>query len=230
MPKVIGILGGISPASTLRYYQRIVERYYQRQRDYHYPEIALYSLDFQRFTDLENSADKAGYIEEIVRGIRCLERCGADLALMAANSPHSVFKEVESRVEIPLISIVEITAKKARDLKLGRLLLLGIQLTMQSDFYRDAFQVYGMEVISPSSSHQDEIEAMIFDELVLNIIREETRDRLMEIIRGYPVDGVILGCTELPLILHQDLFPFPVLDTLDLHVEAALDDALGEHQ
>jgi aspartate racemase len=83
-----------------------------------------------------------------------------------------------------------------------------------------------MEVISPSSSHQDEIEAMIFDELVLNVIREETRDRLIEIIRAYQVDGVILGCTELPLILHQELVPIPVLDTLDLHVEAALDCAL----
>ena len=223
MPKVMGILGGISPVSTIRYYERIIELYYQRKQDYHYPEIVIYSLDFQRFTDLENSANRAGYIGEIVRGIRCLERSGADFAVMAANSPHAVFKEVASRVEIPLLSIVDVTAKKASNLQLERLLLLGIEFTMQSSFYRDAFQDYGIEVISPSPSHQDEIDAMIFDELVLNIIREETRDRLIEIIGRYQVDGVILGCTELPLILHQEIVPIPVLDTLNLHVEAALD-------
>jgi aspartate racemase len=97
---------------------------------------------------------------------------------------------------------------------------------MQSSFYRDAFQDYGIEVISPSPSHQDEIDAMIFDELVLNIIKEETRDRLIEMIGCYQVDGVISGCTELPLILHQETVPIPVLDTLNLHVEAALDYAL----
>ena len=226
MPKVMGILGGISPVSTTRYYERIVELYYQRKQDYHYPEIVIYSLDFQYFTDLENSANRAEYIEEIVRGIRCLERSGADFGIMAANSPHAVFKEVESRVEIPLLSIVDTTAKKASNLELERLLLLGIKFTMQSSFYRDAFQDYGIEVISPSPSHQDEIDAMIFDELVLNIIKEETRDRLIEIIGCYQADGVILGCTELPLILHQETVPIPVLDTLNLHVEAALDYAL----
>lgn len=226
MPKVIGILGGISPVSTIRYYERIVELYYQRKQDYHYPEIVIYSLDFQHFTDLENSAARAIYIEEIVRGIRCLERSGANFALMAANSPHAVFKEVQSRVEIPLLSIVDVTAKKANALELEQLLLLGIKFTMQSDFYRDAFRDYGLEVISPSPSHQDEIEAMVFDELVLNIIREETRDRLVEIIGCYQVDGVILGCTELPLILHQEIVPIPVLDTLNLHVAATLDYAL----
>lgn len=226
MPKVIGILGGISPVSTIRYYERIIELYYQRKQDYHYPEVAIYSLDFQHFTDLENRADRAQYIEEIVRGIRCLARSGADFAMMAANSPHAVFKEVASQVEIPLLSIVDVTAKKASNLQLERLLLLGIKFTMQSSFYRDAFQDYGIEVISPSPSHQDEIEAMVFEELVLNIIREETRDRLIEMIGCYQVDGVILGCTELPLILHQELVPIPVLDTLNLHVEAALDYAL----
>lgn len=226
MPKVVGILGGISPVSTIRYYERIVELYYQRKRDYHYPEIVIYSLDFQRFTDLENSTNKAGYIEEIARGIHCLERSGADFALMAANSPHAVFREVESRVAMPLLSIVDVTAKEASDLKLEHLLLLGIKFTMQSDFYRDACQGYRIEVISPSPSHQDEIEAMIFDELVLNVIKEETRGRLIEMIGCYQVDGVILDCTELPLILYQEIVSIPVLDTLNLHVAAALDYAL----
>lgn len=226
MPKVMGILGGISPASTIRYYEQIIELYYQRQQDYHYPEIAIYSLDFQRFTDLENRANRAEYIEEIVRGIRCLGRAGADFAVMAANSPHAVFKEVQSRVEIPLLSIVDVTAKEATNLKLERLLLLGIKFTMQSSFYRDAFRDYRIEVVSPSPGHQDEIDAMIFDELVLNIIREETRDRLIEIIACYQVDGVILGCTELPLILHRAIVPIPALDTLNLHVKAALGYAL----
>jgi aspartate racemase len=227
MPKVIGILGGISPASTAACYQRIIARYLERNGDYHFPEIVLYSLDFQRFTDLEHRQDPEELIAEIVRGIQVLERAGADFAIMAANSPHAVFDQVSPRVRIPLLSIVDPTAREAARRELKSLLLLGIKFTMQSDFYAKALARYGIKVGVPSLEHQDEIEALIFGELVRNVISDQSRGRLLEIIRGYNPGGVILGCTELPLLLQARHTSVPLLDTLALHADAALEYAMG---
>ncbi|TCL62744.1 Asp/Glu/hydantoin racemase [Hydrogenispora ethanolica] len=110
MKKVIGILGGISSASTIQYYRKLTELYYERHRDYYYPEIIIRSLDFQYFTDLENEHKTEEYIDYIVRGLVSLEKAGADFAIMAANSPHSVFDEVARRVRLPLLSIVRTAA------------------------------------------------------------------------------------------------------------------------
>lgn len=112
MKKSIGILGGISLASTIQYYKTITDLYYERNKDYYYPEMVIKSLDFQYFTDLENERRTEEYIDYIVKGIKSLESAGADFAIMAANSPHSVFDKVVEKVELPIISIVETTAKK----------------------------------------------------------------------------------------------------------------------
>jgi len=153
---------------------------------------------------------------------------GADFIIMAANSPHAVYDELITKIHVPLISIIETTVQKAQKQGLEKLLLLGIAFTMQSTFYQDVFAKYGMQVITPNAEQQKEIDDIIFGELVVNDFRDETRKRLLEIIDGYPVDGVILGCTELPLILKQDNTPVVLLDTLNLHVEAALKLAFGK--
>jgi len=236
MAKRIGILGGISAESTVAYYHRIIHGYFERRQDTHYPEIVIFSLDFQRFTDLEDSGDRAGYIAEIASGIEVLERARVDFVIMAANSPHAVFQEVEARARVPMLSIVQVTAEAARARGLRRLLLLGIKFTMQSSFYQDACRERGIEVLVPSDAEQDEINRVIFDELARGIFRDASRARLLAIIDRYSVscpstdsaaDGVILGCTELPLLLRQEDAPVPLLDTLELHAEAALDYALA---
>lgn len=227
MTKRIGILGGISAESTAEYYRRLILKYFGRQGDYYYPEIVIFSLNFQRFTDLEESGDRANYVDEIMTGIRALEDAGADLLIMAANSPHAVFDEVQARTRVPMISIVEVTAREAKELGLSRLLLLGIKFTMGSDFYQRTCGALGIEVLVPSDEEQDEINAIIFDQLARGLFEPSTREKLLEIIRRYPVDGVILGCTELPLILQQEHASIPLLDTLDLHTEAALEFALS---
>jgi aspartate racemase len=227
MTKRIGILGGISAESTIEYYSRLVKKYFERKRDYYYPEIVIFSLNFQRFTDFENSGDTDGYVGEIMTGIHALEDAQADLILMAANSPHAVFDEVEARATVPMISIVQVTARSAEQQGLKRLLLLGIKFTMQSSFYHEACSELDIDVVVPSAAEQDEINHIIFEELARGIFRAKTRERLLEIISRYPVDGVILGCTELPLILKQEDTSVPLLDTLDLHTEAALDYALA---
>jgi aspartate racemase len=226
MTKTIGILGGISPASTAQYYRTIIDLYYQRKQDSYYPEIVIYSLNFQRFTDFENAQDTEGYIAEILKGIQALERAGADFVLMAANSPHAVYPQLVEESRLPLLSIVEVTAQKAQELGLKRLLLLGIAFTMESGFYQGTFQCRNMTVIPPNSDHRRAVNAIIFDELVVNQFREATRKRLLGIIDHYDIDGVILGCTELPLILKQADTATVLLDTLYLHASAALDYAL----
>ena len=225
--KIIGILGGISAESTVEYYARIIRGYYRRRHDYHYPEIVIYSLDFQRFTDFEDTGDRPGYIDEIMKGIHALERAGVDFVMMAANSPHAVFDEVEARAQIPMLSIVRVTADEARTRGLRKLLLLGIKFTMQSSFYQEPCRKMGIEVITPSDPEQDVINRIIFDELTRGIFKDTSRARLLEIIERHPVDGVILGCTELPLILKQEHASVTLLDTVELHTRAALDYALG---
>jgi aspartate racemase len=226
----IGVLGGISHESTARYYELIHEGYYRRRRDLHFPEVVVFSLDFQRFTDLEDRGDRKAYVDYIMEGVRALERAGADLVIMAANSPHAVFEEVEGRATVPVISIAEVTADEAARLALKTLLLLGIKFTMQSDFHQRVCGRRGIEVVTPSEREQDEIDRIIFDELVLGVFREESRRRILKIVSGYDVDGVILGCTELPLLIGRGDAEVPLLDTLELHVEAALDYSLSRPQ
>jgi aspartate racemase len=226
MTKRIGILGGISAESTAEYYTRLIRGYYARKGNDHYPEIVIYSLDFRHFTNFEDSGDRTGYIAYIMTGIRALERAGADFILMSANSPHSVFEDVEAQANVPMLSIVKATAQRAKEMNVQKLLLLGIKYTMQSTFYQNTCREMGIEVVTPVEPEQDEINRIIFEELARGIFRDETKQRLLQIIAQYPVDGVILGCTELPLILRSHDATIPLLDTVELHTEAVLDYAL----
>lgn len=224
--KRIGILGGISYESTIKYYEFILGKYYERKKDYYYPEVLIFSFDFQKFTDFENNKDMAGYIGYVMEGVRSLEAAGADFLLMAANSPHAVFDQVEKQARVPMLSIVKVVAEKAKSLGLKKVLLLGIKFTMQSSFYQEACKALGIEVVTPSEEEQNEVNRIIFDELVIGRFKEESRKRLLEIIEGYDVEGVILGCTELPLILKGGDSRKKLLNTLELHAEAALEKAM----
>jgi aspartate racemase len=225
--KRIGILGGISHESTAVYYQRLHAEYFARRQDYYYPEVIVYSLNFQRFTDYEDRGEMGPYVEYILQGLDALQRAGADFALMAANSPHAVFPQVAAQTTLPLLSIVEVTAKAAQARGLRRLLLLGIRFTMQATFYADVCARYGIDVITPDTDEQNIINRIIFEELVVGNSRAESRQLLLRIIEQYAVDGVILGCTELPLLLRASDTTTPLLDTLTLHVKAAVDYALN---
>jgi aspartate racemase len=228
LTKRIGILGGISHESTIKYYEYILTKYYAKMRDYHYPEVIIFSLDLAKLTGFEDRGDIDGYVQYITSGVESLVSAGAEFIVMAANSPHSVFDIIQRKTEVPMISIVDVTADEAKRLGMRKLLLTGIKYTMQSPFYKDVFMKKGMEVITPSDDEQDEINRIIFDELVIGIFKEKTRKRLLEIIKSYDEDGVILGCTELPLILNQEDTDIRLLNTLEIHARAALDFSLGE--
>ena len=221
--KKIGIVGGISLASTIQYYKTITDLYFERFGDYYYPEIIIHSLDFQYFTDLENENRMPEYIDYIVSSTGALEKAGADFIIMAANSPHSVFEEVERQTRLPMISIVDTVAKYAQKNGLKKVLLTGIKYTMQSDFYRKGLKKYGIEVITPDEEHQDIINDIIFKELVIHRFLDESRTKFTKIINSYNADGIILGCTELPLLIGQNDTKIKLINSLACHCEAALE-------
>jgi len=227
MKKKIGIIGGFSLASTIHYYRTITDLYYERFKDYYYPEIFIHSLDFQYFTDLENERKTQEYITYIASSADALKKAGADFIIMAANSPHSVFEEVEKKSGLPIISIVDTAAKYAVENRLSKTLLTGIKYTMQSDFYSKGFKKAGLEVITPSEEHQNIINDIIFGELVIHKFLDESRKKFIEIINSYNVDGVILACTELPLLLNQSDTQIRLLNPSLLHCQAALQFSLN---
>ena len=218
----IGLLGGMSYESTLKYYQLLLEKYYEKEQDYCYPEIVIFSLNFQKVIDYELGDDKEKYIAYLMEGINSLENAGVDFIFMAANSPHAVYKNLKNQSKVPILSIVTATAEVAKKEKMKQLLLLGIKFTMQSTFYQQEFKDFRMEVITPSEREQNEIDTIIFNELVVGIFKEQSKQKLLEIIRNYQVDGVILGCTELPLILKQKDCDVKLLDTVEIHINAGL--------
>lgn len=226
MAKRIGIIGGISHESTIKYYEFILKKYFARKRNYHYPEVVIFSLNLAKLVGFEERGDIDGYIKYLASGIKSLEKAGAEFILIAANSPHAVFDILEKKATVPLLSIVKITALEAKRLKMKKLLLIGIKHTMQSPFYRDVFAEHGMEVITPSDKEQEEINEVIFKELVLGIYKNKTRERILNIIDNYDEDGVILGCTELSLAINQEDTKVKLLNTLELHALAALDYSL----
>ena len=220
--KKIGILGGMSYESTIKYYDLILQKYYDRYQDYYYPEILIYSLNFQKVIDYELGDDERIYVDYLMEGINSLQKGGVDFIVMAANSPHAVYDDLVQLSKIPILSIVKATAERAQQENLKKLLLLGIKFTMQSSFYQEFFAKSDMEVITPSDSEQDIINKIIFDELVIGKFTKESKQMLLKIVNDYKVDAVILGCTELPLILQQNDTDLILLDTVELHVEAVL--------
>jgi len=228
LTKRIGIIGGISHESTIKYYEFILKKYFAKKRNYHYPEVVIFSLDLAKLVGFEERGDIDGYIRYLTTSIKSLEKADAEFILIAANSPHAVFDVLQKKASVPLLSIVEITAAEAKRLKMKKLLLIGIKHTMQSPFYRDVFAKYGMEVITPSDEEQEQINTIIFKEFVLGIYKNTSRNKVFDIINNYDADGVILGCTELSLAINQEDIKVKLLNTLELHALAALDYSLKE--
>jgi aspartate racemase len=233
--KTVGILGGIGPESTVEYYRRMIAVYRERRRDGSYPSILINSIDLKRLLDLVEAKDHEGLVGYLAGGIRALARAGAELALMAANTPHIVFEGVRRKSPIPMISIVEAARDAASSLGLHRPGLFGTRFTMQGGFYQEIFAGAGMTIVVPSEDEQAVIHEKYMNELVKGVFLAETRERL-EAIAGdlkarTGMDGLILGGTELPLILRDPtIHGTPVLDTTRIHVNAAMEQLLTEER
>lgn len=224
--KRIGIVGGVSPQSSALFYKKLVEKHYTKNNDYYYPEIVLFSVDFGKIKDFQQEENTHNYIQEFVNAIENLEKAGADFAVIASNTPHRVFSEIDKQVSIPLISMVDVIAEHSVKHNFKKILLLGTKYTMSEDFYKKGLQAHGIEAIVPSYDEQIIVNNIIFDELVLDRIIQSSKQKLIKIIEKYPADAVILGCTELPLIIKKEDVHLTIIDTTDVFAEATLNFAI----
>ncbi len=225
--KMLGIIGGVGPESTIEYYQNIIALYRERQRDGSYPEFIINSVDLKKGLDFMAANNLAGMADYLLEEIGKLARAGANFGLISANTPHIVFDEVASKSPIPLISIVEATCAAANARKLKRLGLFGTRFTMQGTFYPKVFSREGIELVAPEAKDQEYIHDKYLNELVPGKFLPETRDGLLAIVDRMhaksDIDGVILAGTELPLILRDaDHKEIPLLDTTRIHCQAAV--------
>ena len=228
--KRIGILGGMSPESTVEYYRHITHRYTERFGDHGYPEIVIYSVSFQPYIDWP----EAGRWDRVAQGLgeaaRHLEAAGVDLILIATNTMHIVFDQVQAQVDVPMVSLLDAVADAIEAQGLETVGLLGTTFTMEKPFYREALAERGIDVLVPEPAGRETVNRIIYDELVAGKITEASRAAFVAVVDRLAVrgaEGVILGCTEIPLLISEADVDLPLFDTTAIHAEAALNEALG---
>lgn len=224
---ILGIVGGIAPESTIEYYRLIISLYRTQKADDSYPHLIINSINLRKMIDLIE-ANKLTEMTAYLSGeIERLARAGADFGLLSSNTPHIVFDELERQSPIPLISIVQSACEAAHALTLKKVGLFGTRFTMQGRFYPEVFSRYGITLALPDAEDQEYIHDKYMNEFIKGIFLPETRSRLLMIVERLKekadIEGLILGGTELPLILRDagDI-GIPFLDTTRIHVEAAV--------
>jgi aspartate racemase len=219
-----GIIVGIGPESTVDYYKSIIDGYRNTVGDGSYPELVIDSIDMTAMLRLVDAGETDKLTELLLCSLECLHRAGAQVAVIASNTPHVVFDALEARSPLPLLSIVEETCKSAEAQGVKKIGLLGTAFTMSSSFYQVCFTARGIEVVVPKEDERRYIQQKIFSELEGGLIRPETRAGLIKIIdrmaREEAIGAAILGCTELPLILRDGDCAVPLLNTVQIHVQA----------
>ena len=222
--KKIGLIGGLGPESTLEYYRNIIAQFRETYEQTGFPEIVIDSMDLRNFTSLVEQGKWEGIIQLI--SIRCelLRRSGAEIGAMASNTPHAVFDAIQAKTDLPLISILSVTCDYARALNVRSLCLLGTRFTMTSDYYQDEFDKYNIRLTTPEPGEIERIQHILFKEIELGVIKDKSRAEIIAIInrirKAAGVEGVILGCTELPLMLSQKDLTIHCIDPARIHVDA----------
>jgi len=225
--KTLGIIGGIAPASTIEYYRLVVATYQARRPDGSGPPVIINSIDLQAMLQLIATDALEALVAYLTAEVEKLARAGCDIGLFASNTPHIVFDELQRHSRIPLISIVDATYHAAHAMGLRRVGLLGTRFTMRGTAYPNVFAPRGIAVIAPDEADLEYVHARYMGELARGEFRDETRRGMLDVIarlhERHGVDAVILGGTELPLLLRDvgDV-GVPLLDTGRIHVEAAV--------
>ena len=227
--KKIGILGGMSPESTTLYYEHITRTYTARFGDYGYPEILIYSVNFQKFVDWQHNGQWNEAARAMAEALENLHGAGADFGLIATNTMHMVFDEVQRAVHMPLLSIIQATADAVLAAGLHSVGLLGTVFTMSQPFFRQGLERAGLTVLVPEPADQQPVNEVIYQELCRGEIRPASRQLFLEIIarlRARGAQGIILGCTEIPLLVEPQHCDLPLFNTALLHAAKALEFAL----
>lgn len=224
MSKKIGLIGGLGPEATVDYYNSLIDIFKEEnQGNLDYPEILIYSVNLGYLISNMKKKDYETARRYISEKIAALERAGAGMVALTANTPHLFFDSLRQEAGVPMISIVEAAAKEAQRLGIRRAGLLGTRFTMEERFFHDVFRKSGIEVVSPGADDIEIIHHKLFTEIELGIFKDETRQQLIGIIAKMKadshIDGIILGCTEFPLILPDSHYAgIPALNTTRIHV------------
>lgn len=225
--KKLGLVGGIGPESTHLYYKGIIDGYRARIGSDNYPHMIIDSLNLTEMYDLAASRNWAVFTQRLVASVVNLAAGGAKFAAMAANTAHIVFNDVKKMSPLPLVSIVDETCKYAQSKKCKSVVIFGTAFTMSSGLYSDAFAKWGMEAFVPGEEDQKTIHGIIFPHLQEGIVLPEEKKAMLEIanrmISEKNAGALILGCTELPLMIKEGDLDVPLLDTTLIHIDAILD-------
>ncbi|MFJ5809739.1 aspartate/glutamate racemase family protein [Streptomyces sp. NBC_01426] len=229
--KTIGLLGGMSWESTAEYYRLLNEFTRERLGGLHSARCVLYSVDFAEIEQLQVQGrwDEAG--EVLASAARSLEAAGADLVLLCTNTMHKVADQVQAAVSVPLLHLADATAEAVRAQGLRRVGLLGTAFTMEQDFYRGRLAAGGLGVSVPDADGRALVHRVIYEELCLGVVREESRTAYREVIASLVAagaEGIVLGCTEIELLVGTEDSPVPVFPTARIHAAAAVDAALDQ--
>jgi len=223
--KKLGLIGGIGPESTIEYYRLIIKRFQERLNTKNYPEFIINSINMTEMLSYVFNNQLDGLVDFLSERIKILEMSGADYAAIASNTPHIIFDELKKKVSIPLISIVEETCKEISLRKMQHVGLFGTRSTMTAGFYNKTAKKYGIDIFIPDTRDKDFIHEKYMTELLFNKIIPETKKELIRIVRELKekesIEGLILGGTELPLILSQsDFSDVEIFDTTKIHAES----------
>jgi len=223
--KTVGLLGGMSWESTVSYYQVLNRVIGSRLGGLHSARVILLSVDFQEIELLQHQGKWDELGEILARDARALEGAGADFLVIATNTMHLVAPAIEEAISIPLLHIADATAMRIKDAGIGKIGLLGTSFTMEEPFYRGRLEErHGLDVLIPSREDREVIHRVIYEELVLGKILPESRaeyQRIVKALQGEGAEGVILGCTEIGLLLGPGDTDLPLFDTALIHAEAA---------
>ena len=229
--KTIGLLGGMSWESSAVYYRLINRLVAERLGGHHSAELVLASIDFEPVKRAQHDGDWDRAAAILVAAAKRLEGAGVDLALLCTNTMHKLFDALTAGSTLPFLHLADATGERIRAAGLRRIALLGTAFTMEQDFFRGRLaERYGLEVLIPEPEERALVHRVIYDELCLGTIREESRHAYAEIIRrpaDHGAEGVILGCTEITLLIDQKDSVLPVFDTTLIHCEVAVERALA---
>jgi aspartate racemase len=226
--KKIGLVGGMTPESTTSYYQMIINLGRQIWDDpLHNPVVLIYSIDLAEIVAHQDVGDEDRVVEILADALEKLR--GAEVGALTANTPHIFFGRIQARTTLPLVNIVDATVQTARDLGVRRALLLGTNSTMEGSMYPEAFAAGGIEIVIPDEGERRFINRSIYEDLAVGRVTPELREAFIAICRrhieGNNADAVILGCTEVPLVLAADDLPVPLVDTARCHADAIFEQA-----
>ncbi|GJM12803.1 MAG: aspartate racemase [Pseudohongiella sp.] len=230
--KTIGLLGGMSWESTASYYQLLNEGIKEQLGGLHSAKICLVSVDFEEIESLQHSGDWDGTAVILSDAAAAIERGGADFLLICTNTMHKVAPQIEQHISIPILHIADATAQRLCKDGIEKVGLLGTRFTMEQDFYKGRLtDKYGIEVIVPDEPEREVIHDVIYNELCLGTIDENSRARYLEVIERLAANGaeaIILGCTEIALLVQQAHTTTPLYDTTAIHVQQAILQTLAD--